>query len=287
MDFPKYIEIENSYRDKFIARFLEEFPDLKNEKYVIQEKIHGTNVRLHFEDGNMYIGSRNTEIPEGQDHMGLREALKTIEPVIRQMKRYSKEREPITLFGELFGGNIQKQIKYGEKRILFFDAKLETMLCYESFLELMESFEIENYIVPVLGTTNNLEAALSWPCEFTSTLCSDQAEGIVIKPYNGNIYIGEDIFYLKKKPEKFAEKTPKEKVERKESPLVPYINENRMQSVFSKEGQITSKTDIPKYIRLISADAIKDFEKDNPDIQLTEEDKKVGGLISKLLLNEL
>jgi hypothetical protein len=218
--------------------------------------------------------------------MGLRSTLKTVEPVIQHFKTVTNH--SIILFGELHGGNIQKVIKYGEKRILFFDMMLDDeLLSYVEFFNIMRSNGLESHIVPVLAVVVGLDAALNYPCEFQSKLCTDQAEGIVIKPYFTNYKLHGEIFYLKKKIEKFAEKTPTEKKERTVSPLIPYINENRMNSVFSKEGRITAKTDMSRYIKLILADAVKDYEKDNPDTPLPEDDKRLGNLAARLLLKEL
>jgi hypothetical protein len=41
-----------------------------------------------------------------------------------------------------------------------------------------------------------------------------------------------------------------------------YLNENRVLSVFSKEGEIENTSDIGKYIKLVLDDAKEDFFKD-------------------------
>ncbi len=279
----KYIEIENSYRDKFINVFLEAYPILKDISYVIQEKIDGTNIRISFKDGKMTLGSRNSELPEGQDHMGLLGALETVAPVLDYMKQFD-----ITLFGELFGEGIQNRIKYGKKRILFFDVKKDgEFLSFNDFMDVFAG--LSRFIVPIVGIADSLQEALNWNCEIKSEICDSQAEGIVIKPIQKNYVRNDELFYLKKKSDKFKETTPsdKPKKERKDSALLPYLTESRMYSVFSKEGKITSKTEVGRYIKLVTEDAVKDYKKDNPDTPLTEDDRRVGAVISKMLLKEI
>ena len=48
MKFQKFFSIENHYRNKEIAKWLEIYPELKNEKFVLTEKIHGSNIQLYF-----------------------------------------------------------------------------------------------------------------------------------------------------------------------------------------------------------------------------------------------
>ena len=44
--------------------------------------------------------------------------------------------------------------------------------------------------------------------------------------------------------------------------ILPYVNENRVLSVFSKEGEISEPNEIGHYIKMVVEDAINDFEKD-------------------------
>jgi hypothetical protein len=45
--------------------------------------------------------------------------------------------------------------------------------------------------------------------------------------------------------------------------FLPYINENRVLSVFSKEGEIQRPEQIGQYIKLVMEDAKEDFELEN------------------------
>ena len=58
--------------------------------------------------------------------------------------------------------------------------------------------------------------------------------------------------------------------------------------MFSKVGKITSKDQMGKYVNLIRDDALSDFEKDNPTIELNKQQiKSVNGNISRILLEFL
>src|SRR5690606_36331161 len=131
---------------------------------------------------------------------------------------------------------------------------------------------------------------------------NNYAEGVVIKPYQNNIILGDSRFILKKKSEKFIEKESTKKEGNKEdlsSDVVnlmlefkSYINDNRILSAFSKEGPIQKPQEMGKYIKLILEDAKEDFFKDNilPDT-LNEKEQKlifnVGGLIADKLRSHL
>lgn len=70
-----------------------------------------------------------------------------------------------------------------------------------------------------------------------------------------------------------------------------YITENRLLSVFSKEGQIQSPKEIGKYIKLLLTDAQDDFLKDNDISHLDKQQQKdvfnVGSLIANMLKSYL
>ncbi|RLF96798.1 hypothetical protein DRN58_09390, partial [Thermococci archaeon] len=105
------------------------------------------------------------------------------------------------------------------------------------------------------------------------------------------------VFYLKKKNEKFKERQRvKKKLQEGSSEVIQlnlefrnYITEERVQSIFSKEGVIQKPEEIGRYIKLVLEDAKKDFEKDFGDKIKHLEKKKlkkvfnVGSQIVKIL----
>jgi len=84
----------------------------------------------------------------------------------------------------------------------------------------------------------------------------------------------------KKKNEKFIEESRTKKIKIKpiekfsdevlnlELEFSNYINKNRVESVFSKYGEINEPKEIGLYIGMVTKDAIKDFEKDFKGVKL-------------------
>ncbi len=282
-----YPSIENAYQNKFIDMFTYIYPELINCQYIIQEKIHGSNFIVHFEkDGTFVIGKRHAEIGDGKDNFGSKEVFSTMTTFIDIVQKYiSSHQHTLTFHGEVFGKGVQKGINYGEKkRILFFDMRVDDELLPQNvFQEFMQNIGLEEYVVPTRGVITSLQKALEWNETFISELGPNDpeniAEGIVIKPLEKQYFAPSgDIFYLKKKPLKWRE-NGKEKQIKEQKPkilnkLLPYITENRVASVLSKEGPITSKNQIGKLAPLIVQDAIIDFKKDFPDEPILKEYEK-------------
>jgi len=293
MEFTKYVSIENSYREKFIDRMLMEFPELQNIQFIITEKIHGTHTMFVFEpNGDMHICSRNRRLGSRDDkHFGIWDYVDAeLTELVSKMKEYAEsQNSTITLHGEFFGPGIQKGIDYGKrKRFLIFDIRIDSELMPQSTLiDIMAHHGLLSYLVPIITVVDGLEKALAFNIEFDSLLSSNEdniCEGIVIKPFK-KVFRHWDgkTFYLKKKNAKFSEKKqtgkPKEavvyfeQVERLRAEFISYITENRVQNVFSKEGEIDDPKSIGRYIGFVMKDAQQDFEKDFGD-QLQELEKK-------------
>mgnify|MGYP000105396140 CR=1 FL=1 len=61
--FQKYPSIENSYRQKHIIQWLRHFPDLYNETFLLQEKMHGANIQFEITpSGQCRVFSRRNQI---------------------------------------------------------------------------------------------------------------------------------------------------------------------------------------------------------------------------------
>ena len=296
----KYPHIENTYRqEKFIVPFLVQFPELLTETtYIIQEKIHGTNVRIMAQpDGTIVLGSRNRILSENENHMGLRQVLPKIKDVLSLITTLSRiAKSNVTIYGELHGAGIQKGIDYGkEKNILFFDMNVGPLLLSpEQFLTTMKKANLMDRVVTTLGFANSLKEALAFSPEFHSTISPSEswAEGIVIKPLSKVFYNAHgNIFYLKNKHPDFQEraKAPKVKsiVVKALSVLLPYITKGRVEGVVLREGGITSKKEIGNYINLVITDIVSDYIKDHPDAELTPNDKSIGKFIVIHLLGML
>jgi Rnl2 family RNA ligase len=313
--FNKWCEIENHYNQKNISLWIERYPRLNDELYIITEKIHGANVQFIIDSEGYKIASRGHVLADGEGFYDVQNvSLKYID-VINGFINYIKN-EPsidyINLYGEIFGQGIQKGVDYGkEKQICFFGMMINGKLTSQfDFHKIMNELDVpKEYIVPIIDIVEGLQNAID--CVDVESLVSNIkpydgniAEGVVIQPYR-EIYFSPvgDMFILKKKSEKFKEKSRERKVPR-ESSVIPeeilipkmefesYINDNRLDSVFSKEGIIDDVKDIGKYIKLVMEDAKKDFEKENDISHLNKKDQRIvfsgaGPIIAKMLQKSL
>ena len=282
MDFRVYPSIENEYRAKFIDYFIERFPEIETQDFVIQEKIHGANFRLGIQfGGNIMIGSRTQDLTMVEkDHFGLKRFLDAHNDIMVRLKNYSlKVERSFTIFGEIFGGSIQKDIDYGNGRwIRLFDIWFEdddAPVPAIDFQKIMDNIGLVNFSIENLATVPSLQDALDFDINFPSTFgISNEVicEGIVIKPAKRNFMVeGGAIFYLKKKNKKFLEtkikrkkvkKPPSDKLISLHKEFIRYITPQRLANIFSKEGKIKSKKEIKKYLDLMVQDAKDEFLKD-------------------------
>lgn len=303
----RWPKIQNAYRQEFIDIFLAEFPELENETFVISEKLHGRNLQLYFQPNKLYrVGTRTRFLEEGEKFCDVWNTLAEYQGVIEAIQEYADEQGiTLRLFGEMFGGKIQKGVDYGsEHRIRFFGMMMDGEL--RPFAELLSSLAPSHIpVVPVVAVVEGLQAALEWDIEFDSRLSPEGTElgtniceGVVIAPYR-KVYrnAGGHTFLLKRKNEAFKEK---QKVKRPPEPedsevarlnaeFRSYITDMRLQAVFSKEGEIERPDQIGDFIRLVLADAKEDFLQDNQEAvdALDKPQQKrvfnVGGMIANML----
>ncbi len=282
--FKKYPSIENSYHSKSIERWIGFFPELKNEQYIVLEKIHGTNFSIIFEPGQKpCLASRNRLLEPDEDFFGIQDAVfsDAHQGLMNYFEHQANTREAVfQLYGELFGPGINKGVFYGDKRsFLFFDLRRDGFLLVHRDFESFMPPELKQYLVPGLGIFPSLESALMVEVEGVNSLLTpkdysapNNLEGVVIKPYT-NIFISPvgETFVLKKKALRFQEVNRKKKPPResREHPLVTelnqkfnqYITEQRLQNVFSREGVIQDKKQIAHFIQLLLEDAKEEFLK--------------------------
>jgi len=276
-EFKKYLEIENSYHAKNIQRFLAKFPELMFETYVIQEKLHGCNICLIFTPNEgMLVCSRNKILDPDESFFDVWNTLKKYEEELRAIQQYVDTTKTIMrVFGELVGSGINKGVDYmDEKFIRFFDIYIDDKLIAPIHsMTLLDNIGVTHMIVPIIGIVPSLQEALSFSCEFPTKINPKEGnicEGIVIKSYH-NVFISPvgEVFYLKKKNEKFKEKQhePKPIMELDEfdnwnNVFRTYITHNRVESTYSKMGIISENKQLVEYIKVILDDARKDFLKD-------------------------
>lgn len=280
--FRKYPSLTNHYQNKEIDYLIMKHGDYMNEcEWHISEKIHGSNASILFTSPHdePKVFSRNQEITGTNFYNAddiINEMIKKLAP-IRQL--VDRTKTTVRVFGELFGPGIQKGVKYGpERQIRIFDMMINDELQSQENIEnFFYDMGIGHLLVPKLAIASSFKEAMEYPEVFQSTIFKideeNLAEGIVIKPFKEVFVDGQgSVFYIKKKNEKFKEQQKvkkirtetqfSEKVNDMRALFLSYINKNRVESVFSKEGEIQSFKDIGKYISLIHVDALTDFNRD-------------------------
>jgi len=263
MPFKKYPKIQNTYQNKVISQHLEYHPQCKDIYYAAQIKLDGSNIQFVFEPHiPMRIAKRSGLIGQDDNFNGILDILPKYQYVIDYLQEYCDTKNVnVNLFGEIYGKGIQNRINYGDgKYLAFFDIAInDEILRYKDAREEFP-YLTEVFWVPTVG--------IFLYQDIFEVRVPEEHEGLVFKPYE---YHDGRPLILKKKNEKFEEKMKSVKKEKKpEDPEVaewkekflPYINKNRVLSVFSKEGEIDSPEQIGHYIKLVMEDAIEDFTQD-------------------------
>jgi len=303
MTFKKWPSIENSYRERFIYPFLGQHQELNDETFVITEKLHGSNIQLYFEPNKpCRVGSRNRFLSAGDKFFDIWNTLERYQDLIAAFQRMvDKSNHTVRLFGELFGGNIQKGVKYQEEhKIAFFGLMMDDELRpFCDFDTTMVHSGFGHLVVPIIDVVRGLDSALKYNTEFDSKVLgidNNICEGVVIQPYR-KVYQSHagEYFILKAKNEAFKEKQKEKKPVVVDSKLQVlniefrrYITDNRLQGIFSKYGEIQEPKQIGQYIRYMMDDAKEDFLKDFPDVcDMDKSEQKqifnVGGTIANML----
>ena len=128
--FRKYPEIENYDRSVTLNYWLRIYPELREIEYIVQEKIHGTNLQFVFSPGKPHqIASREKILTKDDDFFGIHQVLAepTYMKVMMRLQEYANMHGGFNIFGEFHGpGIIHKGVKYGvNKNIAFFDAWMD------------------------------------------------------------------------------------------------------------------------------------------------------------------
>lgn len=280
MEFKKFNSLENTYRQNLIDKVQYEGKDVG--QWIATEKIHGANFSFWCDGVDVKVASR-TQFVDGTFFNCQAVINKYSEAVLNITKGLAAEGGILVIYGELFGGNIQKEVEYGEKDFCAFDVTLNGVPQQKT--SNLIRFLGENGIpfVPVIHV-GTLAECLSLPNTFKSTLTpgdyeeENTSEGLVIEPVEPTWFANGNRIYFKNKTESFSEKKrqPREKqvfeLSEVESnlmnSLLEYNTTQRVQNVLSKFGEVTNK-DFGKILGLTTQDLLEEFTKE------TESDPKV------------
>lgn len=272
MEFVKFSSLENTYRENHIDKIQYEGKD--SGEWIVTEKIHGANFSFWCDGKEVRMASR-TQFVDGT-FFNCQAVINKYSPLVLDMhQKYLNSGDLLVIYGELFGGNIQKEVEYGEKDFRAFDVSINGVIS-NKILALFACEDVGIKWAPHIFTGTFAEC-LALPNTFKSTLTpkdyedENNAEGLVIEPVVPAYFNNGNRIYLKNKTESFSEKKrqPKEKqtfnLSEVESDLMgqllEYNTPQRVSNVLSKIGQVTNK-DFGRILGLTTQDIFEDFMKD-------------------------
>ena len=296
MEFTKFPSLENTYRQKEIDKIQSM---MIKDKWVVTEKVHGANFSFWLTEEHLSVegiglcstinikcAKRSGWVEEDEKFFNYRPVVEKYRDSLERMYYHLSSTHgynEVVVYGELFGGNIQSGMCYPEQQdFIAFDLKCDGIARTKTTsFNILNGFNIPT--TPIIGVYDSLEDALIVNESFDSLLMREgfsgddkhkEAEGVVIEPNNPVFEPNGSRIYLKKKTKRFLEKggkpnikhktvtTYSEKVNALLTQSESYINENRLNAVTSKIGEVTIK-DIGKVMGLLTQDIIVDVEKDH------------------------
>ena len=234
---------------------------------------------------NIRCAKRTGLIEDGEKFFNYKPVLEKYRKGLEDLFKYCQDThnaKVVTLFGELFGGNIQKGMCYSlDQDFVAFDLVVDgTPKDKNIAFGILMNFKIPT--TPVIGIYDSLQDALEVNESFTSKLIRDgfdgddehkEVEGVVIEPCQPSYTKNGSRVYLKKKTKRFLEKSGKPNIKHKIVEALPqevldvlmtacmYITKPRFEAVCSKIGEVTIN-DIGKVTGLTTKDIIDDMVKD-------------------------
>lgn len=299
------------------GNFLSKYPD---GQYAVTEKVHGSNFQFTTNGTVVKNGKRSAYISDTENFYNSSGVIAKWTPNVLQLHaKIAKPGQWITVFGELFGGAYPehktegKPIQRGIFYCPYYDFYAFDIYEHEnkSFLDLdiahrlFEEFKFV-YAKPLLiGTKEEVVAfeyqklqSTIWKNYGLKELKDNIAEGIVIRSVKGHII-------LKRVTKKFREtiKNPNlSKHDVKEfakmdfaavmatskEDILRYVTKIRLSHVMSKT-EVTAESQLVSLKGHLTADALKDFIKDNEPIwnMLEKKDRKEINSVASLAAHVL
>eukprot|EP00823_Brevimastigomonas_motovehiculus_P001272 TRINITY_DN11781_c0_g1_i1.p1 TRINITY_DN11781_c0_g1~~TRINITY_DN11781_c0_g1_i1.p1 ORF type:complete len:379 (-),score=109.29 TRINITY_DN11781_c0_g1_i1:96-1232(-) len=320
--FAEYPSIENHYRDEIMKQVEEKGYTDPKITWCGSEKVHGSNFAISYDGSKIECYKRSGIIGPKEsffNYQALRDRYTDkIKQAYQSVKKKHTDASVIAIFGEYFGGEyphkdvsqkdkkkpVQRGIWYTSNCYEFypFDISLDfkQYLPYNESLSVFEECGFPFYAKPVVkGTWKevnaiDVETLYSWipDAQKLPRIEKNYVEGLVLRPYDQVLFIGEnERVIIKKKRKDFSEisqgpsKDTKAKEEKKESKtkdktispavaavntdIVRYVTEARLRGTMSKIGEITSPKEINKVKAKLMLDIMGDYKKDWKTTQAT------------------
>jgi len=243
LPFKKYNSIENTFDKDFVEKIFLEGYD--KQEFVVQEKVHGSNVCLVADGKTVSFGKRTGFMEAGEKFYDYEELLERYTPKATALFSIVKETLPnigtITVFGEMFGGKyphpdvkndskipvIQKGVSYCPAHEFYAFDLYVTNEETGRFLSVDEAngfFEKGGFFYAKTLFRGTLNDCLKYPNLFQSRISGwlglppiegNICEGIVIRPVEPIYLRNGSRVLLKSKNAHFAEKKSVKKREPK------------------------------------------------------------------------
>ena len=234
LQFKKYNSIENTFDRDFMEKIRTEVPD--TQEFVVQEKVHGSNVCLVTNGETVGFGKRTGFVEVGEKFYDYEELLERYKQRVTDLFSVVNEKYPdvqtVSVFGEMFGGKyphpevqndkhtilIQKGVHYCPQHEFYaFDLYVNTSSTgyFFSTDEANALFEQCGFFYAKSLFRGSFDECLQYPNEFQSQISEwlglppiddNVCEGIVIRPVKPTYLSDGSRVLLKNKNARFAEK---------------------------------------------------------------------------------
>ena len=335
--FHKYPSIENAGLTRFIDKIKSQ--GYGDEAFCITEKIHGANTQIcyNLKTNEFSYGKRTCLLEDEEKCYNVQNIFESIKENIINLSKCllsftKKDIETVIVYGEIFGGfyphekvekdnsatKVQKGVYYSPKNewrafdiayTVKEDSKFR-FLCGNDFFKFCKEIDIKT--VPLLAVASSLSEALEYPNDKLSVVSQQLnlpqiedniMEGVVIRPWNSDFWMGQARVIIKNKNANFSEKSHAKKINiQVEVPenvkiaieeISQFITEERVNNIISHLGEITVK-DIGKVIGLTAKDVLEDYKKEFNTLNLLEKEEekmvkkelqqRVASLVRKVVL---
>ena len=327
--FSKYPSIELSDKDFVVNKIRNH--GYEHIKYAITEKIHGSNTQITYDcvTGEFEYAKRSCPLEEGEHCYNVQQCFENLKGNVIDLVKYltptlPKELDAVKVFGEIFGGSyphpdvkrnvhasrVQKGVFYSpDNHWSAFDIAYRlkgdetfTFLGASDFFLACDVCNIPT--VPLLKVANNLTEALEYPNNGSSVVYKNYnlpeitseeniMEGVVIRPFDKDLWMGQSRVILKNKNDHFKEKSHvvrpevtqnySENLNNALAEAATYITVNRVNNVISHEGEVT-ENDIGRLIGLVAKDALDEYLQESKTYPLLE--KPECGIVKKMFARQ-
>ena len=234
MQFKKYNSIENTYDEDFLGKIREEGFD--KQEFVVQEKVHGSNVCIVTDGNTVSFGKRTGFIEAGEKFYDYEELLVRYTPKVLSLftivQSAMSDVETLTVFGEMFGGKYpHPDVKHQKQQMIIqkgvFYSPVHEFYAFDLYITTNETgrflsvdeanafFEQGGFFYAKSLFRGNLDACLKYPNDSPSRIAEwlglpplegNISEGVVIRPVEPLYLRNGARVLLKSKNAKFAEK---------------------------------------------------------------------------------